>query len=39
MDLSNPMIDKNDENYLDKVVESKELNYIPDQFVSMYNDR
>tara|TARA_B110000503_G_scaffold115012_1_gene173046 strand:- start:346 stop:1338 length:993 start_codon:yes stop_codon:yes gene_type:complete len=37
MDLSNPMIDKNDENYLDKVVESKDIHYIPDQFVSMYN--
>jgi DNA polymerase I len=38
MDLSKPMIDKNDENYLNEVVKSKELNYIPDQFVSFYNE-
>jgi len=38
MDLSNPMLDENDKNYLDRVVESKELNYIPDQFVSFYNE-
>jgi len=38
MDLSNPMIDENDKNYLNKVVESKEINYIPDQFISMYNE-
>ena len=37
MDLSNPMLDENDKNYLNEVVKSKELNYIPDQFVSMYN--
>ena len=36
MDLSKPMLDKNDENYLNKVVESKDLNYIPEQFLSMY---
>ena len=33
MDLSNPMLDENDKNYLDKVVESKDLNYIPEQFI------
>lgn len=38
MDLSNPMLDENDKKYLNKVVESKELNYIPDQFISMYNE-
>ena len=38
MDLSNPMIDENDKNYLDKVVESKNLNYIPDQFIAFYNE-
>jgi len=38
MDLSNPMLDENDKNYLNRVVESKELNYIPDQFVSFYNE-
>ena len=37
MDLSKPMIDKNDEKYLDSVVESKDISYLPDQFVSMYN--
>jgi 5'-3' exonuclease len=37
MDLSNPMLDENDKNYLNQVVKSKELNYIPDQFIAMYN--
>ena len=37
MDLSKPMIDKNDEKYLDSVVKSKDILYLPDQFVSMYN--
>lgn len=38
MDLSNPMIDENDKNYINKVVQSKELNYIPDQFIAFYNE-
>lgn len=38
MDLSNPMIDENDKKYLSSVVNSKELNYIPDQFVAFYNE-
>jgi DNA polymerase-1 len=38
MDLSNPMIDENDKKYLNQIVKSKELNYIPDQFISMYNE-
>ena len=38
MDLSNPMLDENDKNYLNQVVKSKELNYIPDQFISFYNE-
>ena len=38
MDLSNPMLDENDKKYLNQVVKSKELNYIPDQFISMYNE-
>jgi DNA polymerase I len=38
MDLSNPMIDKNDEKYLDEVVKSKDIHYIPDQFIAMYNE-
>jgi len=37
MDLSNPMLDENDKNYLNEVVKSKKLDYIPDQFVAMYN--
>jgi len=38
MDLSNPMLDKNDKNYLNQVVKSKELNYIPNQFIAFYNE-
>ncbi len=38
MDLSKPMIDKNDENYLNEVVKSKDIHYIPDQFIAMYNE-
>jgi 5'-3' exonuclease len=37
MDLSNPMLDENDKNYLNEVVKSKKLDYIPDQFIAMYN--
>lgn len=37
MDLSNPMLDENDKRYLNQVVKSKELNYIPDQFIAFYN--
>ena len=36
--LSKPMIDKNDENYLNEVVKSKDIHYIPDQFIAMYNE-
>ena len=38
MDLSNPMLDKNEKDYLDKVVEAKDLNYIPEQFITLYNE-
>ena len=38
MDLSNPMLSKDDKKYLDKVVSSKELHYHPDEFISMYNE-
>ena len=38
MDLSNPLLDKNEENYLDSVVKSKDLNYIPEQFMAFYNE-
>ena len=38
MDLSNPMLDEKEKAYLDKVVESKNLNYIPEQFISLYNE-
>ncbi len=37
MDLSNPMIDDRDKEYLNECVKSKELPYIPEEFVSMYN--
>jgi hypothetical protein len=38
MDLSNPMIGDNDKKWLDEVVKSKDLTYIPDQFISLYNE-
>lgn len=38
MDLSNPMIDENDRKYINKVVKSKDLNYLPDQFIAFYNE-
>jgi uncharacterized protein YbbC (DUF1343 family) len=38
MDLSNPMIGENDKKWLDEVVKSKELNYIPEQFIALYNE-
>jgi len=38
MDLSNPMMDENEKKYLDEVAKSKELNYIPEQFISLYNE-
>ena len=37
MDLDNPMIDENDEKYLNKVVESAIPPYLPEQFVAFYN--
>lgn len=38
MNLSNPMIGENDKKYLDEVVKSKELTYIPEQFIALYNE-
>ena len=38
MDLSNPMLSNEDKEWLDKVVESNDLSYYPDQFVAMYNE-
>ena len=38
MDLSNPMLSKDEKNYLDKVVSSKEIHYHPDEFIAMYNE-
>lgn len=38
MDLSNPMLDENDKKYLNEVVQSKDIHYIPDQFIAMYNE-
>jgi 5'-3' exonuclease len=37
MDLSNPMIDERDKSYLSKCVESKDLPYLPKEFLAMYN--
>ncbi len=37
MDLDNPMLDVNEKKYLDEVVKSKTPQYIPEQFVTMYN--
>jgi len=37
MDLDNPMISKDDEKYLNEVVNSKTPPYIPEQFVAFYN--
>ena len=36
MDLSNPMIGQEDKEYLNKLVISKELNYLPKQFIELY---
>ena len=38
MNLSNPMIGENDKKYLDEVVKSKEITYIPEQFIALYNE-
>ena len=38
MDLSNPMIGENDKKWLDEVVKSNELSYIPEQFIALYNE-
>ena len=38
MDLSNPMLGENDKDYLDEVVKSKDLNYIPEQFMALYKE-
>jgi len=36
MDLSNPMIDDKDKMFIDKFVENTPINYLPEQFVKMY---
>ena len=36
MDLSNPMIDDNDKMFIDKFVENEPINYLPSQFIEMY---
>ena len=38
MDLSNPMLDENDKKYLDKTIISQDINYLPEHFISMYNE-
>tara|TARA_Y100000389_G_scaffold196907_1_gene230567 strand:- start:1114 stop:2154 length:1041 start_codon:yes stop_codon:yes gene_type:complete len=37
MDLSNPMLDENDKEYLDRVADDKDLSYLPKQFLDMYH--
>jgi 5'-3' exonuclease len=37
MDLSNPMLDEKDEQYLNSIINSSELNFNPEHFLSMYN--
>tara|TARA_R110000803_G_scaffold33149_1_gene72695 strand:+ start:2642 stop:3670 length:1029 start_codon:yes stop_codon:yes gene_type:complete len=37
MDLANPMIDDKDKMFIDKFVENTPLNYLPSQFIEMYN--
>lgn len=36
MDLSNPMISNKDKMFVDKFVKTKSLNYLPSQFIEMY---
>ena len=36
MDLSNPMIDDKDKMFIDKFVENTPINYLPSQFIEMY---
>ena len=38
MDLSNPMMDENDKEYLNEFVNSKDLSYNPKLFVDLYNE-
>tara|TARA_B110000285_G_scaffold115031_1_gene130371 strand:- start:4240 stop:5304 length:1065 start_codon:yes stop_codon:yes gene_type:complete len=38
MDLANPMLDDNDKKYLDRCVKTNEYEYLPEKFVSYYNE-
>lgn len=38
MDLNNPMLDKNEKKFIIEIVNSKELNYIPNEFLRMYRE-
>ena len=38
MDLSNPMMDESDKEYLKELVEDQDLNYIPKTFLEMYDE-
>ena len=38
MDLSKPLLDENDKKYLDKIVETNNLSYLPEEFISLYNE-
>jgi DNA polymerase-1 len=38
MDLSNPMMDDKDKMFIDKFVETTQLNYLPSEFIKMYHE-
>ena len=38
MDLSNPMLSEKDKKYLDQSITSNDINYLPEHFISMYNE-
>ena len=38
MDLSNPMMDEGDKEFLTEFAESKDLNYLPEVFTNLYNE-
>ena len=38
MNLSKPMIDESDEEYINNMINSKELNFLPTQFCMMYHE-
>jgi len=38
MDLSKPLLDEKDKEYLNEIVNSNDLNYLPEEFISLYNE-